>query len=50
MVRLLLPVECEKESYKYRGRCQEELNSVPKAVLADGKEIPIIGLGTWNVS
>ncbi|EDW70936.2 aldo-keto reductase family 1 member B1 isoform X1 [Drosophila virilis] len=28
--------------------CQEELNAVPKAVLADGKEIPIIGLGTWN--
>ncbi|XP_034655701.1 aldo-keto reductase family 1 member B1 isoform X1 [Drosophila subobscura] len=27
--------------------CQSKLAKVPKAILADGKEMPLIGLGTW---
>ncbi|XP_037719355.1 aldo-keto reductase family 1 member B1 isoform X1 [Drosophila subpulchrella] len=28
--------------------CQKEIAGVPKVVFLDGKEIPVIGLGTWN--
>jgi len=47
--KLLRISRCFSDRFVLDNRCQTEY-SPPKAVLADGNEIPLIGLGTWGVS